>query len=105
MLLTQHHNPKQVLTTLTFELKRRLKVKVDEVGLSLRLLYGYNSVCFVKAVTPLKLPRRLDIVRISCCFENTCHLTQTKGRSVDETEAPSLKVWMRGFLAHSKQFT
>ena len=60
---------------------------------------GINSVCFLKPATPLKLPGRLNIVRISCCFENTRHLTQTKGRSLDETEAPPLKEWMRGFIA------
>ena len=31
---------------------RRLKLKVDEVGLLLRCLYGYNSVCFLKPATP-----------------------------------------------------
>ena len=35
-------------STLIFELERRLKLKVDEVGLLLRLLYGYNSVCLLK---------------------------------------------------------
>ena len=38
---------------LTVELKRPLKVKIDEVGLLLRHLYGYNSVCFLKPVTSL----------------------------------------------------
>ena len=55
-----HHNPKQIVSTLTFELERRLKVKVDEVGLLLRHLYGYNSVCFLKPATPLRLPARLN---------------------------------------------
>ena len=80
-------------------------MKVDEVGLLLRHLYGNNSVCFLKQATPLTLPGRLKIIRISCCFENTRHLTQTKGRSLDETEAPLLTVWMRGLNAHSKHFT
>ena len=64
---------------------------VDGVGLSLRHLYGYNLVCFLKQATPLRLPGRSNIVRISCCFENTRHLTQTKGRSLDKTEAPQLQ--------------
>ena len=101
----KHHNPKQIVPTLTFELERRLKVKVDEVGLLLRHLYGYNSVCFLKQATPLMLPGRLNLVRIDSCFKNTRHFTQTKGRSLDETEAPPLKVWMRGLIAQSKHFT
>ena len=80
-------------------------MKVDEVGLLLRNLYGYNSVCFLKPATPLRLPGRLNLVRISCCFKNTRHLTQTKGRGLDETEAPSLKVQRRGLIAQSKQLT
>ena len=67
-------------------------MKVDEVGLLLRHLYGYNSVCFLKSATPLRLQGGLNIVRISCCFENTRHLTQTKGESLDETVAPPLKL-------------
>ena len=43
-------------------------MKVHEVRLLLRHLNGYNSVCFIKAVTPLRLPGRLNIVMISCCF-------------------------------------
>ena len=80
-------------------------MKIDDVGLLLRHLYGYDSVCFLKPVTPLKLPGRLNLVRISCCFENTRHLTQTKGRSLNKTEAPPLKEYKSGFIAHSKQFT
>ena len=94
-----------VVKNLTFDLDRRLKLKVDEVGLLLRVLYGYNSVCFLKPATPLRLPGRLNLVRISCCFENTRHLTQTKGRTLDETEAPPHKIWMRGLIAQSKHFT
>ena len=105
MINNKHHNPKQIVSTLTFELERPLEVKVDEVELLLRHLYEYNSVCFLKPATPLRLPGRLNKVRISCCFENTRHLTQTKGRRLDETEAPPRKVWMRGFIAHSKHFT
>ena len=71
-------------------------MKVGEVGLLLRRLYGYSSVCFLKPVTPLRLSGYLNIVRISCYYERTRHLTKTKGRSLDETEAPTLKVWMRG---------
>ena len=51
------------------------------------------------------LPEQLNLVRISGCFENTRHLTQTKGRSLDETEAPPLRVWMREFITQSKHFT
>ena len=81
-------------------------MKVDEVELLLRHLCGYNSVFFfLRPATPLRLPGGLNLVRISCCFENTRHLRQIKGRSLDETEAPPLKVWMRGFIAQSKHFT
>ena len=52
----KNHNPKQLVTTLTFELEIRLKLKVDKVGLLLRHLYRYKSVCFLKPNTPLKLP-------------------------------------------------
>ena len=60
---------------------------------------------FVKPVTPLRLPGRLNIVTISCCFEITRHLAQTEGGSLDDTEAPALNLWMRGFIAQSKHFT
>ena len=105
MINHKHHNPKQIVSTLTFVLETRLKLKVDEVGLLLQHLYEYNSVCFLKQATPLRLPGRSNIVRISCCSENTRHLTQTKGRSHDESEAHPLKVWVRGFTAYSKHFT
>ena len=36
------------------KLERRLKVKVDEVGLLLSHLNGYNPVCLIKPVTPLR---------------------------------------------------
>ena len=49
-------------------------------------------VSVLKQATPLTLPGGLKIVRISCCFENTRYLTQTEGRSLDETSAPPLKV-------------
>ena len=91
-------------SSLTFEFEKWLKVKVDEVGLLLRHLYGYNSVCFLKPVAPLRLPGRLNLVRIGCCFENTRHLTQTKGRSLDQTEAPPLKVLGRGLIVQSEHF-
>ena len=85
MLLTGAHlvvnknvNPKQIVSILTFESQRRLKVKVDEVGLLLRHLKGYYSVCFIKPVTPLRLLGHCNIVTISCCFENTRHFTQSK---------------------------
>ena len=95
----------ETYSTLTIELERRFKVKVDEVGLLLRHLYGYNSVCFLKQATPLRQPGRLNVVRISCCFEKIRHFKQTKGRSLDETEVPPLKVWIRGLIAKSKHFT
>ena len=59
-------------------------MKVDEVGLLLRHLYGYNLACLLKPINPLRLPGRLNLVTISSCFGNTHHLTQTEGRSVDE---------------------
>ena len=80
-------------------------MKVDEVELLLRHLYGYNSVGFLKPVNPLRLQGRLNLVRISCRFENTRHLTQTKARSRDQTKAPLLNVWMRGLMAQSKHLT
>ena len=79
-------------------------MKVDEVGLLLRHLHGYNSVCFLKQATPLRLPGCLKIGRTSCVFENTRHLTKTKRKSLHETEAPPLKVWMTGLIAQSKHF-
>ena len=54
------HNLKQIVSTLTFELDRLLKLKVDEDGLLLLHLYGNNSICFLKAATPLRLPARLN---------------------------------------------
>ena len=84
---------------------RRLNLNVNEVGLLLRHLYGYNSVCFLKPATPFRLPGRLNLVRIICCFENTRHLAETKERSIHETELPPLKVWTRGLGAESKHFT
>ena len=75
----------QIVSTLTSELERRLKVKVDEVGPLLRHLYGYNSVCFLKQATPLRLRGRFNIVSVSCSFENTRHVTRIKRRSLDET--------------------
>ena len=76
-------------------------MKVEEVGVLLRHLYGYNSFFFLKSATPVRLQGRLKIVRISCCFENTRHLTQTKGRILDEIEAHPLKVRMRRLIAQS----
>ena len=55
-----HQTPKEIVSTLTFELKTRLKLSVDEVGLLLRHFYGYSSVCFLKPATPLRLPARLN---------------------------------------------
>ena len=63
-------------------------MKVDEVGLLLRHLYGYGSACFLKPATPIRFAGRLNLVKISCCFENTRQFTKTKGRSLDETDVP-----------------
>ena len=67
---------------LTFELNRRLKLKVDEVGLLLQFLYGYYSVCFLKTSHSLKVTSTIEL-RINSCFENTRLLTQTKEKSLD----------------------
>ena len=48
----------KIVCTLIFDFERQLKVKVDEVGLLLTHLYGYNSVSILKPATPLRLPRR-----------------------------------------------
>ena len=72
------------MSTSTFDLEKRLKVKVDEVGLLLQHLHGYNSVFFLNSVNPLRLPGRLNLVRINSCFGNTHHLTQTEGRRLHE---------------------
>ena len=53
-------NPRQIVSTLAVEFDRRFKLKVDEVELLLRFLYGYNSVCFLKLATPLRLLARLN---------------------------------------------
>ena len=45
---------------LTFELDTRLKLKADEVEILLRVLHGYNLICFLKPVTPLRLTGRLN---------------------------------------------
>ena len=66
---------------------------------------GIIQFVFKKQATPLMLPGRLNLVRIDSCFKNTRLFTQTKGRSLDETEARPIKVWMRGFIAQSKYFT
>ena len=49
---------KKSFFSLTFDLERRLKLKVDEVGLLLRHLYAYNSVSILKPATPLRLQGR-----------------------------------------------
>ena len=60
---------------------------------------------FIFDFISIRLPGRLNLVRISCCFENTRHLTQTKGGGRHQTEAPPLNVWMKGLIAQSKCFT
>ena len=57
---TKKHSPKQMLSTLIFELDRRFKLRVFEDGLLLQHLYGYNSVSFLKPATPLQLLGRLN---------------------------------------------
>ena len=47
-------------------------------------MYGYNSICLLKPINPLRLPGRLRLVTISSCFGNTHHLTQTEGNSLHE---------------------
>ena len=56
----KHQNPKRIVSTLSFELERRLKLKVDEAGILHRHFHGYNPVCFLKPATPLRLPGRLN---------------------------------------------
>ena len=53
-------NPKQIVITLTFELERGSKLKVDEIRRFLPHLNGYNSVCLLKPATPLRSPVRLN---------------------------------------------
>ena len=67
--------------------------------------YGYNSVCFLKPATPSRLQGRLNLARINCCFRNTRHWTQTKGKSLDQSEVLLLKECKRGFIVHSKHLT
>ena len=70
----KHHNPKQIVSTLTYELKRRVNVMVDDVDFLLRHLYGYNSVCFLKPATALRFTMPME-PRINFFFENTRHST------------------------------
>ena len=65
-------------------MEKRLKLKGYKVGPFLRHFYGYHSVSLLKPVNPLRLPGRLNLVRINSCFGNTHHLTQTEGRSLHE---------------------
>ena len=60
MINHEQKNPEQIVGTLTFELKRRLRLKVYEIKLSLRHLSGYNLVRFLKPATPLRLPGRMN---------------------------------------------
>ena len=80
------------MSTLTFELERRLQLNVDDVGLLLRHLYGYNSVCFLKRATRLSLPGQLNLVMMNACFRNTRHLKQNKEVSLDERRFSSKNV-------------
>ena len=88
----KHQNPKVIVSILSFELERRLKLNVEDVGVLIRHSYWGNSVCFSKLTTPSKLQGRLNLVRINCCFKNTRHLTQTVGKSLDEKRSYSKNV-------------
>ena len=81
---------------------KTIKLKVDDVELLIRHSYWGNSVCFPKPATPSKLQGRLNLVRINCCFKNTRHLTQTKGKGFYQSEALLLKECKRGFISQSK---
>ena len=67
--------------------------------------YGYNSVCLFKPTTPSRLQGRLNLAKVNCCLKNTSHFTQTKGKSLDQSEALLLKECKRGFIVHSKHLT
>ena len=84
VVTTTRQSPKGIVSTLSIELKRQLKLKVDDIGVLIRHSYWGNSVCFLKPATLSRLKRRLNLVRIKCGFKNTRHLTQTKGKSLDE---------------------
>ena len=84
VVTTKPQNPKGIVSTLSFELERRLKLKVHDVGVLIRHSYWGNSVCLLKPATLSRLQRRLNLVGINCCFKSTRHLTQTKGKSLDE---------------------
>ena len=80
VVTTKPQNPKGIVSTFSFELERRLKLKVHDVGVLIRHSYWGNSVCFLKPATLSRLRRRLNLVGI----RSTRHLTQTKGKSLDE---------------------
>ena len=82
----------------TFELERRLKMKVDEVGLLLLHLYEYNSVCFLKPATPLRFSGRWN-GRLFLVLKT--HAIWHKPKE----KAFPLKEGRRGYIAHSKHFT
>ena len=84
VVTTKPQNPKGIVSTLSFELERRLKLKVRDVGVLIRHSYWGNSLCFLKPATLSRLQRRLNLVGINCCFKSTRHFTQTKGKSLDE---------------------
>ena len=60
LLVVTTNNLKEIVSTLRFELDRPLRLKVDEIGLLLRFLYGKKSVRFLKPATPLRLLARLN---------------------------------------------
>ena len=58
----------------------RLKLNADEVELLLRVLYGYNLICFLKPATPLIFFSTIEL-RISCFFESHAILNKPKGEA------------------------
>ena len=60
LVVTANTTILKIVNSLTFDLERRLKLKVDEVGLLLQHLYGYNLVWFLKPATPFRFPARLN---------------------------------------------
>ena len=52
---------------------------------------GMSSVCSLKTSHFFKVTRTLEL-RINCCFENTRHLLQTEGRTVDKKRFHSKNV-------------
>ena len=101
LFLQKHHNPKQIVTTLTFELCTRLKVRVNEVGLLLRFLYRYNPVCILKLATSIMLPAPLNW-GLLLALKHTPF--ETIERKKPRLEALILQERKRRFTSHSTHF-